>query len=70
MLEAGASAETRRGGKRKRKREDDKLGACGSRKLGRIFQFGVHVDGCASVELKKKSGALLGVVVACYVCGL
>ena len=60
MLEAGTTAETRRGGQIKRKRKDHKLEACGLRRLGRIFQFGVHVDGCASVELKNRALCWVG----------
>lgn len=45
MLEAGMSAGTKRGGRRKWKREDDKLRACGSRELGKKF-FIWCVRGC------------------------
>lgn len=65
MLEAGMSAGTKRGGRRKWKRGDDKLRACGSRELGEKF-FIWCVRGCGG-EKKIKSGALLGVVVACSV---
>lgn len=53
------SAKTKRGGRRKWKREDDKLRACDLRE----FIWCVH--GCGGE--KKKSGALLDVFVACSV---